>query len=142
VTHVGCCVLLLSTALSYCRQDYVCRGFWQVVRTYVLLWYKKKKGVNVGHPRHKNVVWGSILCRLDWAVLAKSADIWLSGRHVADMSATLPLPAKLVLRVLLLVLLLVLVLILTPTPPQPPPLPTLCGLLLCVIRPYDYQQGE
>ena len=81
------------------------------MRTYVLLWYKKKKGVNVGHPRHKNVVWGSILCRLDWAVLAKSA-IWLSGRHVADMSATLPLPAKLVLRVLLLVLLLVLVLIL------------------------------
>jgi hypothetical protein len=26
----------------------------------------------------------------DKDVLAKSADIWLSGRHVADMSATLP----------------------------------------------------
>ena len=53
MAHFGCCVLLLSTALSYCRQDYVYRGFWQVVRTYVL-WYKKKKGVNVGHPRHEN----------------------------------------------------------------------------------------
>ena len=89
MAQVGCCVLLLSTALSDCRQNYVCRGIWQVVRTYVL-WYKKKKGINVGHPRHKNVVSGSILCWHDWAMLAKSADIWLSGRHVADMSGTLP----------------------------------------------------
>ena len=46
--------------------------------------------MNVGHPRHENVVSGSILCQHDRAVPAKSADIWLSGRHVADMSATLP----------------------------------------------------
>ena len=93
MAHVGCCVLLLSTTALSCivdKIDYVvCRGFWQVVRTYVL-WYKKKKGLNVGHPRHENVVSGSILCRHDRAVLAKSANIWLSGRHVADMSATLP----------------------------------------------------
>ena len=74
--------------------DYVvCRGFWQVVRTYIL-WYKKKKGVNVGHSRHENFVSGSILCRHDRAVSAKSADIWLSGRHVADMLATLPAKTK------------------------------------------------
>jgi len=30
----------------------------------------------------------SVLCRHDRAVLAKSANIWLSGRHVADMLAT------------------------------------------------------
>jgi hypothetical protein len=64
VAHVGCCVLLLSTTALLCivdKIDYVvCRGFWQVVRTYVL-WYKKKKGVNVGHSRHENVVTGS--CR-------------------------------------------------------------------------------
>ena len=90
MAHVGCCVLLLSTALSYCRQDYVCRGFWQVACTYDVLWFKQKKGVNVGHPRHKNGVLGSILCRHDRAMLAKSADIWLSGRHVADTPATLP----------------------------------------------------
>ena len=97
MAHVGCCVLLLSTTALLCivdKIDYVvCRGFWQVVRTYVL-WYKKKKGVNVGHSRHKNVVSGSILCRHDRAVSAKSADIWLSGRHVADMLATLPATAK------------------------------------------------
>jgi hypothetical protein len=98
MAHVGCCVFLLSTTALSCivdKIDYViiCRGFWQVVRTYVL-WYKKKKGVNVGLPRHENVVSGSILCRHDRAVSAKSADIWLSGRRVADMSATLP--AKLV----------------------------------------------
>jgi hypothetical protein len=28
------------------------------------------------------------LCRRDGGILAKSDDIWLSGRHVADMSAT------------------------------------------------------
>jgi len=46
--------------------------------------------VNVSNHRHKNVVLGSVLCRHDLAESAKSADIWLSGRHVADMSATLP----------------------------------------------------
>ena len=97
MAHVGCCVLLLSTTALSCivdRIDFVvCRGFWQIVRTYVL-WYKKKKGVNVVHPRHRNVVSGSILCRHNRAVSAKSADIWLSVRHVADMSATLPAKAK------------------------------------------------
>jgi hypothetical protein len=30
------------------------------------------------------------LCRHDLAESAKSTDFWLSGRHVADMSATFP----------------------------------------------------
>ena len=98
MAHVGCCVFLLSTTALSCivdKIDYVvvCRGFWQVVHTYVL-WCKKKKGVNGGLPRHENVVSGSILCRHDRAVSAKSADIWLLGRRVADMSTTSP--AKLV----------------------------------------------
>ena len=38
-------------------------------------------------PTEKNVS-GSKLCRRDGGILAKSDDIWLSGRHVADMSAT------------------------------------------------------
>ncbi len=33
---------------------------------------------------------GTNLCRHNLAVSAKSADFWLSGRHVADMSATFP----------------------------------------------------
>ena len=33
---------------------------------------------------------GLVLCWQDRAVLAKSADIWLLGQHVADMSATFP----------------------------------------------------
>ena len=49
-----------------------------------------KKGINVGHPRHQNALSGSVLCRHDRAVLAKSANIWLSGRHVANMPAILP----------------------------------------------------
>jgi hypothetical protein len=56
---------------------------------YLPLVLKKKKGVNVGHPRHKNVVLGSILCRHDSGMSAKCANIWLLGRHVADMSATM-----------------------------------------------------
>ena len=36
---------------------------------------------------HKNVS-GSILCRYNREIWAKCADIWLSPRHVADMSAT------------------------------------------------------
>ena len=39
------------------------------------------------NPDRKNVS-GSKLCRRDGGILAKSDDIWLSGRHVADMSAT------------------------------------------------------
>ncbi len=46
--------------------------------------------MNVGNHRHKNIVSGSVLCWHDTAESAKSADIWLSGRHVANMSATLP----------------------------------------------------
>ena len=38
VAHVVWCVLLLSTALSYFSQDYICRGFWQVVRHVLLSW--------------------------------------------------------------------------------------------------------
>jgi hypothetical protein len=56
------------------------------------LWYLKKIWVNVSNHRHKKSVSGSILCRHDRGMLAKYADIWLSGRHVADMSA--PFPAK------------------------------------------------
>jgi hypothetical protein len=57
---------------------------------YVPLVLKKKKGVNVGHPQHKNLVSGSIVCRHDRGMSANCADIWLSSRHVADMSAILP----------------------------------------------------
>ena len=52
------------------------------------LWYSKKKGVNVGNPRHKNTVSGLALCCHDREMLAKSANIWLSGRHVANMLLT------------------------------------------------------
>ena len=61
--------------------------------------------IYVGHPRHKNVLSGSIQCQRGRAVPAKSADIWLSGRHVADMSAILP--AKLVIQFHAIVTLLV-----------------------------------
>ncbi len=44
--------------------------------------------MNVGNSRHKNTVSGLVLCCNDRGMLAKSADIWLSGRHVANMSAT------------------------------------------------------
>ncbi len=54
------------------------------------LWYSKKKRVNVSNPQHKKTVPGSVLCHHDRVILAKSADIWLSGRHVADMSPTFP----------------------------------------------------
>ncbi len=46
--------------------------------------------MNVGNPRHENTVSGPVLCRHNRGILAKSADIWLSGRHVTDMSATFP----------------------------------------------------
>ena len=54
------------------------------------LWYFKKKGVNVGNPRHKNTVLGSDLCCHNREMLAKSANIWLLWRHVTGMSATFP----------------------------------------------------
>jgi hypothetical protein len=54
------------------------------------LWYSKKKGVNVGNPRHKNTVLESVLCCHDREMSAKSANVWLSGRHVADMLPTFP----------------------------------------------------
>jgi len=40
-------------------------------------------------PDTKNVS-GTNLCRLVGGLSAKCADFWLSGRHVADMSATFP----------------------------------------------------
>ncbi len=64
------------------------RSYREILHMY--LWYSKKKGVNVGNPRHKNTVSGLVLCRHDREMLAKSADIWLSGQHVADMLPTFP----------------------------------------------------
>ena len=46
--------------------------------------------MNVGNHQDKNVVSGSNLCRHDRSMSAKCADIWLLGRHVANMSATFP----------------------------------------------------
>ncbi len=46
--------------------------------------------MNVGNPRHKNTVSESVLCHHDREMSAKSANIWLLGRHVADMSPTFP----------------------------------------------------
>ena len=43
----------------------------------------------VGKPDTKKVS-GTNLCRHDLAESAKSADFWLSGRHVAGMSTTFP----------------------------------------------------
>ena len=57
-----------------------------ILRMY--LWYFKWKGVNVGNPWHKNTVSELDLCCHDREMLAKSANIWLSGQHVANMSAT------------------------------------------------------
>ena len=54
------------------------------------LCYFKKKGVNVSNPQHKNTVSGSVVCRHNRVMSAKSADILLSGRHVADMLPTFP----------------------------------------------------
>jgi hypothetical protein len=52
------------------------------------LWYYRGKfGGCRQIPTQKNVL-GSKLCRRDRGILAKCADIWLSGRHVANMSAT------------------------------------------------------
>jgi hypothetical protein len=56
----------------------------------MLLWYLNTNWVNVGNPQHENTVSGLVLCRHNRGMLAKSADVWLSGRHVANMSATFP----------------------------------------------------
>ncbi len=63
------------------------------IRTYrgilcMYLWYYRGKfGGCRQIPTQKNVS-GSKLCRRDRGILAKCADIWLSGRHVTDISAT------------------------------------------------------
>ena len=62
------------------------RSYRGILRMY--LWDTKKKGVNVGNPRHKNTVTGSVLCSHNREMSAKSADIWLSRQHVANMSPT------------------------------------------------------
>jgi hypothetical protein len=54
------------------------------------LWYSKKKEVNVGNTQHKNNVSGLVLCCHKREMLAKSANIWMSGQHVADMLLTFP----------------------------------------------------
>ncbi len=53
------------------------------------LWYLEKIWRKSANPDTK-IVSGTKLCWHDLAELAKSADFWLSGRHVADMSATFP----------------------------------------------------
>ena len=53
------------------------------------LWYLEKIWRKSANPDTKKVS-GTKLCRHDLAESAKSADFWLSGRHVADMSATFP----------------------------------------------------
>ncbi len=50
----------------------------------------------VGNPRHKKNVSGTNLCRLDGGLSAKCANFWLSGRHVANMSATFPAKAAVI----------------------------------------------
>ena len=57
---------------------------------HMYFWYSKKKGVNVDNPRHKNTVPGLVLCCHDREMLAKSANIWLSGWHVTNMLPTFP----------------------------------------------------
>ncbi len=50
--------------------------------------------MNVGNPQHKNTVLGLVLCHHDRGMLAKSADIWLSSQHVADMLTNFPAKAS------------------------------------------------
>jgi hypothetical protein len=54
------------------------------------LWYLEKIWRKSAIPDTKKVS-GTNLCRHDLAESAKSADFWLSGQHVADMSATFPI---------------------------------------------------
>ena len=53
------------------------------------LWYLERIWRKSAIPDTKNVS-GTNLCQHDLAKSAKSADFWLSGRHVDDMSATFP----------------------------------------------------
>jgi len=50
---------------------------------------QRKFGESWQSPTENNVP-GTNLCRPDEGLSAKCADFWLSGRHVADMSATFP----------------------------------------------------
>ncbi len=58
----------------------------QIFQMY-LWYYRGKFGGCWQLPTHKNVS-GSKLCRHNRGILAKCADIWQSGQHVADMLAT------------------------------------------------------
>ena len=71
-----------QVSLGYPNRNPHIRSYRGILRTY--LWYI---GGCRQIPTEKNVS-GSKLCRRDGGILAKSDDIWLSGRHVADMSAT------------------------------------------------------
>ena len=53
------------------------------------LWYLEKIWRKSANPDTKKVS-GTNLCRHDLAESAKSANFWLSGRHIANMSATFP----------------------------------------------------
>jgi hypothetical protein len=64
-----------------------------------LWYYRGKSGGCRQIPTQKNVS-ESKMCRHDRGILAKCADIWLSGRHVADMSATFSAKDKTMGRVL------------------------------------------
>ena len=62
------------------------KSYRAILRMY-LWYYRGKFGGCRQIPTQKNVS-GSKLCQHDGGILAKSDNIWLSGRHVADMSAT------------------------------------------------------
>ena len=72
---------------------------------YVPMVLKRKIWWMPANPDTKKIVSGSKLCRPNRGILAKSADIWLSGRHVANMSATFsakpttPTPRRITTRV-------------------------------------------
>ncbi len=60
-----------------------------MITPYVPLVLIRKFGESRQSPTHKKVS-GMNLFQHDLAESAKSADFWLSGQHVADMSATFP----------------------------------------------------
>ena len=91
MAHVGCCVLLLSSALSYVDKTTYVEVFGRLC---ILTLVQKEERGNIGHPRHENDVSGSVLCLHNRAMSAKSANIWLSGGHVANMLATFPAKAS------------------------------------------------
>ena len=85
---VWCCCQLLYRIVD--KTTYVEVYGRLCIRTLV---QKEERG-NVGHPRHENDVSGSVLCLQNRAMSAKSANIWLSGGHVANMLATFPAKAS------------------------------------------------